>query len=384
MHTFSASGLLDRPLVTRTDSYGYVLPEAAPQIADTLASLVAGNADGSLVMRALGEVNPASELQIPALHMGGWWDNLQRSQLDDWRRVAGAPAAEHQFLRMRASDHEDFHVHEDDEPHVDHEVDDDALRTYLDVMMAEPLAFFGHYLHERPGRWEAPRVSYEIANGDWCVADRWEPGDTSTLSLTLSRADLALSSSDGGLLSAATPVHDSTVCWTHDPHMPVPYLIDSDWGPCANLPDEQELHRRHDVPTFTSAAVAAPLDIIGHVTAELNVEATSPTTHVITRLLDVYPAGRARIILEGAVIAQTRAGAQTVTVDLGDTAYRLRAGHRLRLAVMSSCFPLYPVHPGIDADVWRPTSTAKARHKLHCSTVAPCTLTLPIRGAGPS
>ncbi|MUL80455.1 MULTISPECIES: CocE/NonD family hydrolase [unclassified Mycolicibacterium] len=384
VHTFSVSGMLERPLAAHTEGSRYALPEAAPQIADTLASLVAGNADGSLMTRALAGSSPASRLEIPALHMGGWWDNLQRSQLDDWRRVAGAPAGEHQFLRMRASDHEDFHLREDDEPHFDHEVDDEALRNYLDGMMAEPLAFFDHYLRERPGRWQAPRVRYELANADWCVADRWEPGDTTQVSLTLSRADLALSSSDGGQLSPAAPADSSTAGWTHDPDDPVPYLINSDWGQCANLPEEQELHIRQDVPTFTTARQGAPFDIVGHVTAELHVEASSPTTHVITRLLDVYPSGRARVILEGAAVAHTQSGTQRVAVDLGDTAYRVRVGHRLRLAVTSSCFPLYPVHPGTDADVWHPTSTAKSTHRLHCSTAAPCTLTLPVRGGSPS
>ncbi|MFI6517485.1 CocE/NonD family hydrolase [Spirillospora sp. NPDC050679] len=381
VHTFSAPGMLEHPYARFVEGRArYSVASQAPHVAGLLRDLVTGNADRSLVGRAYPQGTPAPRLTVPALHMGGWWDNLQRAQLDDWRRVAASPAAAHQFLRMGASDHEDYRLHEDDEPHLDHEVDDEALRRYLDVMTADPLEFFDHYLRGRPGPWRAPRVRYEVANSAWCVADRWAPGDAAVLVLSLDALERATGSREGGSLVQGGPSRSSAAAWTHDPGQPVPYLIKSEWGQCAHLPDEQTVHDRPDVATFTFEPQPDGYDIVGNVRAELTVAASSPSTHVIARLLEVYPSGRARLIVEGAAPADTRHGDARVSLDLGDTAYRVRPGHALRLAVSTSCFPLYPVHPGTDADLWDPAATAPAGQRLLSTPSAPSVLRLPVRG----
>jgi putative CocE/NonD family hydrolase len=379
VHTFSMPGMLERPFAEASRGVRYTIPHEAPHVAQLLRDLVSANADQSLPNRAFPSGTPAGRLNLPALHMGGWWDNLQRPQLADWRKVGASPAAAHQFLRMGASDHEDFHLREDGEPHQNHEVDDAALRRYLDVMTADPLEFFDHYLRDRGGVWRAPRVRYEVANSGWRVADRWTPGDTVEVTLALGRLGQATGSCDGGEL-APRATAGSSVSWVHDPSDPVPYLVESEWGQCADLPDESLVHDREDVATFTSDPQEASVEIVGHISAELEVEAASATTHAIARLLDVYPSGRARLIVEGAAVAHTRSGPVRVSVDMGDTAYLLRAGHSLRLAVSTTCFPLYAVHPGTDDDLWRPESTGLVTQTLHSGRDQPSLLRLSVRG----
>jgi len=63
---------------------------------------------GTLIEQVYPQGSPTLGIEIPALHLGGWWDNVQRWQLGDWQAVQSAPAAKHQFLRMRAHDHEGF------------------------------------------------------------------------------------------------------------------------------------------------------------------------------------------------------------------------------------------------------------------------------------
>ncbi|WP_162870110.1 CocE/NonD family hydrolase [Kitasatospora cineracea] len=380
VHTFSARGMLEEPFAQSAHGIRYAFPEEAPHAARLLRGLVAANADLTIRDRVFPGGAPAARLDIPALNMGGWWDNLQRDQLADWRRASSSPAAGHQFLRMGATDHEDFPLHEDGEPHHNHETDDAALHRYLDVMTTDPLNFFDHYLRGREGAWHAPRVRYEVANSGWRVADRWAPGDAAEVLLTLTRLDRATASTDGGALVQGATSDSSSVSWGHDPSDPVPYLVESEWGQCADLPDERVLHGRADVATFTSHPQDAPVEIIGHVAAELVVEAPTSTTHVIARLLDVYPSGRARLIVEGAVVAHAGSGPTRVSVDMGDTAYALRTGHALRLAISTSCFPLYALHPGTDDDLWNPGSTAVATQTLHSRRDDPSVLRLSLRG----
>ncbi|MGI5490038.1 CocE/NonD family hydrolase [Microtetraspora malaysiensis] len=381
LHTFTSSGMLDGAVLPARPLAGLdSLPEYAAHMATLLDDLVRACGDGTLLRRSFPAGPPAPAMKLPALHMGGWWDNLQRSQLDDWRWTGSSPAAAHQFLRMNATDHEDLELREDGVPVDDHEIDDDALVRYLPRMLDDPIRFLDHYLSGRPGRWRAPRIRYRVANSGWQIADRWPVGDVDLTELHLTEGGRALSGADGGALRTRAEGTGASVSWTHDPLNPVPYLVDVEWSQLSGLPDEQVVHARDDVATFTGEAQDTPFDIVGPVEVALTVDSDASSTHVIVRLLDVYPSGRARMVLEGAEIASTVAGPVRVRVRLGDTAYRIRPGHRLRLAISSSCFPLYLVHPGNDEDPWRASSSRAARQTLHLGGSDGAVLRLPIRG----
>ncbi len=279
---------------------------------------------------------------------------------------------------MSAADHEDFHLHEDDEPHHDHATSDDDLVTYLNRMMVDPLDFFDHYLRDQPGVWQAPRVCYEVANAGWRTSDSWEPAGAVERAYYFEGLEVATESANGGTLILQNHGSASAVDWRHDLTNPVPYLGESEWGQCANLPDESVLHARADVVTFTSAACHEPIDLIGPAEVELTFTATSPRSHAIVRLLDVYPSGRSRVILEGASLVTTCGEPTRLRVRLGDTAYRLRPGHAFRVAVSGSCFPLYPVLPGNDDGE---SSAARIVHRLTSTADAPCFATPPGRAA---
>jgi putative CocE/NonD family hydrolase len=114
------------------------------------------------------------------------------------------------------------------------------------------------------------------------------------------------------------------------------------------LPDESSVHGRPDVPTFTSEPLTEPLDLLGAVSADLTIDADGESTHAIVRLLDVDPSGAARYMLEGSALVDCSGGPTRIRIPMANTAYRVRPGHRLRLAISTSMFPLYLVHPGTE------------------------------------
>jgi hypothetical protein len=383
LHTFSESGMLEFPVASQGRSQ-VVLPEDLTALVRNMVTTLTELSDsGHYLTEFYPGGEPAPRLTIPALHMGGWWDNLQRAQLSDWESVGHSPASEHQYLRMNATDHEDFEWHEFDTPVDNHETDSDALTRYLPRLLTEPIAFLDHYLRDRPGRWSAPRVRYKVANGAWHVAAEWPPRDVEDVTMVLVGLEASTGRVPGGLLSSELMVEDSQVSWTHDPENPVPYLAESEWAVLADLPDEQAVHDRADVATFTSDVAAHWYEIAGPVEVSLRMSATSTSAHAVARLLDVYPDGRARVISEGGTVFSSDAALTDVVIDLGHTAYRVRAGHRLRLAISSSCFPLYAVHPGTDDDVWQPTRVERATMTLVSSRETPSGLRLRIRSNHP-
>lgn len=166
------------------------------------------------------------------------------------------------------------------------------------------------------------------------------------------------------MLLAEPETSHGRVRWIHDPNDPVPGLIADAWRPLLGLPDEREVEVRSDVVTFTSEPAGEPLDIAGDVSASLVTGSSARSMHIMTKLVDVFPGGRARRITEGACLVTGANEAQPVSVNMADIGYRLEPGHRLRLEVAGSEFPRYIVHPGSEEDPWQASDGAPAEHRI--------------------
>ena len=117
---------------------------------------------------------------------------------------------------------------------------------------------------------------------------------------------------------------------------------------CCDWPDEREVQGRDDVLTFTGEPMAAPLDLAGPVTAQPRRRVDlRPSMHVHVKLCDVDPDGAAQHAAARASgssrarIRRPRRGPARATPATGCC-----PGHRLRLHVASSDFPLYLLAPG--------------------------------------
>ncbi|MGE5460276.1 MAG: CocE/NonD family hydrolase C-terminal non-catalytic domain-containing protein, partial [Solirubrobacterales bacterium] len=118
----------------------------------------------------------------------------------------------------------------------------------------------------------------------------------------------------------------------------------------------------------------APLDLAGPVRVSAEVAASSSNAHLTAKLVDVFPSGRARRILQG--IARVPRGRGRVEVDLGHTGYRVTPGHRLRLELAASDFPRYLLDPGTADDPWTATRTAADERSVRIGGAEGATLDL--------
>ncbi len=103
---------------------------------------------------------------------------------------------------------------------------------------------------------------------------------------------------------------------------------------------------------FTGPPLPADLDVVGPVRARVYVRPELEHADVFVRLCDVDPGGVSRNVVDGirrldprtvpapdVAVGDDRVLA--VDVDLFPTAYRVKAGHRLRLQVSGGAFPRY-------------------------------------------
>lgn len=305
----------------------------------------------------------AARLAVPALHVGGFWDAFRRGQLADWR-AARAHGAAGQHLVMDAADHFDDLV-TDAERQEDPLGSDEQLAAFLPRYLDLPLRFLAAHLRGDDGR-PLPPVRFHLAHAGWRDAASWPPAGVRERVLHLGDAARAPLGPEGGVLEPRPDRGRHVVRWTHRPDDLVPWLDEDPWRPLLAPADERDVEVRDDVLCFTAATRHAPLDLVGPACAELVVQADAPSLQVVAKLVDVHPQGRAVRITEGIAVLAGAGAPTPARVDLGDVAYRVRPGHRLRLEVAASCFPRYLPSFGPGADPWEALTGRPVEHALLC------------------
>jgi uncharacterized protein len=240
------------------------------------------------------------------------------------------------------------------------------------------LAFFDVFLAGTRAADTVPRVRWRMGADEWRTSPAWPPPESHELRLVLGDGAAAVRDADGGVLAAVVG-EGSAAEWVHDPDDLVPSTVVDPFAFLHELPDERTVEGRPDVLTFSDRRLTEPLQLAGPVRALLRVGSSGPSMDVHVKLVDVGPDGRALMLLRGQrAVATPGADPVAVTVELGHTGHRLEPGHRLRLHVASSDFPLYVPHPGTDADPWFATETTANRQRLVCGGADPSSVTITV------
>ena len=304
---------------------------------------------------------PSAGRSLPVLHWGGWWDIFRRGQIGDFASAASSSEFP-QYLIMDSIDHLGNGLADDGVTQEDFFSSPSAIERAVPALFGVAAEFFD--LHLRGLYSPIPAVRWHLANEGWRSSDQWPPPHGKELRLHLADLTRAPLGPEGGSLVPAPDSARATATWIHDPANLVPSLISDAWRPLLGLPDEREVELRDDVLTFTTDVQRQPLDLAGPVTAHLFVQGAASPAHVMAKLVDVFPTGRARRISEGACRLAASADEQLAAVDLGDVGYRLQPGHALRLEVSSSDFPRYLWDSGTGESPWYATTTAPAKRQL--------------------
>ena len=162
-----------------------------------------------------------------------------------------------------------------------------------------------------------------------------------------------------GAISAEPPRDDANASYFYDPDDPVPTLGGNHSSPHidgvirAGPVDQRPNESRPDVLIFTSEPVDEPLEVTGPVTAKLYAASSACDTDFVARLIDVYPDGTAFNLTEGILRARFRESiwepprllepgrVYEFTIDMMATSNVFLPGHRIRVHVTSSNFPLW-------------------------------------------
>ena len=338
--------------------------------------------------RTMGYVMADDTLSTPALDINTWGDQTLDGTLalaEQARRTS--PTTPHHVVIAPG----------------DHCQHDAGAKTFGDIPVRDGtypffetyVAWFDYWLRGQ-GRLPdlPPYLYYMLGEDQWLRANQWPPEDATEQRWYLASGGHANSrDGDGRLLPepATAPAEDR---YRHDPTDPVP----TRGGPvcCTGRSDERtgpidqaEVERRHDVLVYTSAPLARPLRIAGPLRARLVVQTSAEDTDFIARLVDVAPDGRTLGLQEGALRLRYRHGIDRpasarpderyeIEVPMRSFAYRVPAGHRLRLQVASSSFPRLERHLGNMAPNLEAEQYVVAENRVHHGPVALSYLSVPV------
>jgi uncharacterized protein len=308
------------------------------------ALTVAGHEAANLAF--FGTPDPRAAIGIPVLHWTGYWDLRAESCIADYVDMRHRPdLAGLQFLILDAIDHEFYPVgYDGPAAGLGEAPSEAAIEELLPDYTGAAIEFFDRHLRSVTDA-DPPRVRWHLTHVGWQAADEWPPPGAQVREIALSSDDAATS-------------------WQHYPADPVPSLAPNPWSILSNQPDERAVESRADVLTFTSDELTGPLDLAGPAAVQLAIDSDAPSMHVMAKLVDVWPDGAARRVLLGARAVPAAQYGTTVEVRLGNTGYRVQPGHRIRVEIASSCYPLFELHPGTAEDPWTATERRSATVRL--------------------
>jgi uncharacterized protein len=246
--------------------------------------------------------------------------------------------------------------------------------------LQEARRWFDHWMRARDtGIMSEPRVRawiaedvpaqsyYDVSPGRWVQEQSWPSPNIAAKTLFLNEGSLGNEPQIGPSCAACSPQTLGI-----DGGELMPWFLN---GPSPDMPGDQRADDGKSL-VFDSPILVAPLEILGAPAVTLDISVDRPTAFVAVRICDVEPGGASKRVTYGILNLSHRRGAQRPTpltpgerfaieIPLAETGYRFKAGHKIRVAVSTTYWPL----------IW--PSPEPVTLTLHCGSSA---LRLPVRG----
>lgn len=343
-------------------------------------------------MAAMTRIANAYALDVPVLHIGGWYDVFLAGTIANFTRMRAAGNTR-QWLVIGPWTHGNVQRAQGD---LDFGFASAGALIDLQIdLMSLQLQFFDMALKGAQNLFATqPPVKYfEMGANVWKTSATWPLAGATARAWYLHGRGRANGASGDGLLSAERPADEPADAYTYDPAHPVPAV----GGPTL-LPsvlrsgprDQRTVEAREDVLVYTSAPLDRALEVTGPVRTVLYVMSDAPDTDFVARLVDVYPDGTTIPLADGITRMRYREGVEReapplqsgnvyrVEIDLWATSIAFQPGHRLRLDVTSSSFPRWERNLNTGGDNYATTVMRPARQTILHDAEHPSHVILPV------
>ncbi|MBW4647428.1 MAG: CocE/NonD family hydrolase [Kastovskya adunca ATA6-11-RM4] len=271
-------------------------------------------------------------VDLPMLHIGGWFDTFLRGTLHLYQEMAARSTCPQHLVigpwahllwgqKVGAVDYGEEAV-----------IPVDRLQ----------IRWFDQFLKGiDSGLEKEPPVSlFEMGSNEWRFLEAL-PNKPKSYFL----ASTGLASFNEGALVATPAEACLDDVFVHDPWRPVPALGGHAVAPAGSF-ERSHLDSRTDVLTYTTAPLMADLHLSGEVTAEIYCTADAASFDLCAVLSEVHLDGSVYNLTQGYLRVESQPETTPLRVSLQATCTRIHQGHSLRLSLSAACFPAYPVNSG--------------------------------------
>ncbi|MBS4212891.1 CocE/NonD family hydrolase [Neobacillus rhizophilus] len=340
-------------------------------------------------------LNKYKQIQVPAYHIAGWYDNLLQSTLKNFSElhkqgrgvnkliigpwghgVFSSVIGERNFGLQASGDWIDGH--ED--------------LTGLHIRWFDYWLKGEHTIVED----EAPIKLFVMGVNEWRDEQEWPLARTTYVPYYLHSDGKANSRFGDGRLSVELPTKDEPKdTFVYDPSNPVPtngggtlYAGVQTMGP----KDQRQLEERGDVLVYTSEPLAEALEVTGPVKVILWAKTDAVDTDFTAKLIDVLPDGTAFNLTDGIVRASYRNGEIQVQesyesikdeimqyeIELWPTSNVFLPGHQIRIEISSSNFPRFDTNLNTGHTMITSSNFNTANQTIYHQETYPSHVVLPI------
>ncbi|MBB4641452.1 CocE/NonD family hydrolase [Rhizorhapis suberifaciens] len=289
-------------------------------------------------------------IDIPILHLGGWYDLFQRNSYSHFKAIAAEGATpltrQNQRLIMGPWSHGTC-IGCPANSAINAE---EMQLAWMDQWFkGKRNDFFDHRV-----------VIYVMGENRWRAEADWPLPGTERTRYYLHSDGAANSAAGDGGLSTTLPGSEPADRYTYDPRNPAPTLGGP--GLTGSRAIQNPAEQRADVLVYTTPPLDEDVEVTGEISATLFAASSVEDTDWWVKLVDVDENGEARILAQGVARARyriSRDDPQPLTpgkvekykIDLWATSNVFKKGHRIRIDITSSNFPYAERNPNAFIDI---------------------------------
>ena len=319
-----------------------------------------------------------SEMNIKALHAGGWHDIFLKGSIKNYTGMkAASPARSEQRLLVGPWAHA--------ATSAEGQIGDVTFgKTAVLDLDETALRWFDYALKDVRNEYAsgAPVRIFVMGENAWRDEQEFPLARTKYTNYYLRT----------GALDTAAPGAAPPDSYEYDPGKPVPTIggrlccgAQFAPGPADQRPNES----RPDVLVFSTPPLEKEVEVTGFIRVKLYAATSAVDTDFTALLTDVDPSGYSRFLTDGIVRARYRASTTEAAliqpgqvyeydIDLWATSNVLKAGHRIRLQISSSNFPRFARILNTGEATRGSTRMVKAAQKVYHDSQHPSALVLPV------
>lgn len=298
-----------------------------------------------------------SEIDVPALHIGGWYDIFLGGTLRNFMGMqksgANETARKGQKLIIGPWQHGSRGSSMAGRHYFG--VLADAMAINLD---GTHLRWFNHWLNDEQNGImdDAPVRIFVMGDDVWRDEQEWPLARAVETKYYLHSGGKANSKHGDGSLNTIAPDGEVPDVFLYNPADPVPTtggaLCCNPYFAANGAFDQNEVEERSDVLVYSTLPLDRDVEVTGPVTVTLWAATSETDTDFTAKLVDVCEDGCARNLTDGIIRARYRESmsnpsllepgrAYCYEIDLWATSNVFNAGHCIRLEISSSNFPRF-------------------------------------------